>query len=412
VNREQDVKILFPVCFPAWGLQFGMTPGAICGYNFPRISSSVLEKSAVPNLPTCQPVNILENIMPLPKIDETYFTHFLVDLLNVPSPTGFAEPAIAFVEKELSQYKQLQLSRTRKGALIVKWEVASSQPPVALTAHVDTLGAVVKEIKPGGRLKLSRIGGLQWNSVETEGVWVITSKGEKIRGSVLVDTASAHAHGAKAAETPRDDDHMEVRLDAPTASEQETRGLGICVGDCVAFDPRVEVTNGFIRSRFLDDKACVANLVAAIKSLADAGQSPTRTTYFHISNYEEVGHGAAVGIPAEAAELVAVDMAVVGNGQESDEFHATLCVKDSSGPYHEGLNKKMRAIAEKNQIPYKTDVYPFYGSDGEAFWFAGGDVAVSLIGPGIDASHNYERAHLDGLNATTRWVMAYLLSEK
>lgn len=353
----------------------------------------------------------------LPQINTDFFIDFLVKLLNIPSPTGFAEPAIAFVEKELSQYKQLELSRTRKGALVAKWDLSkqigrgmqSNLPPVALTAHVDTLGAVVKEIKPNGRLKLSRIGGVQWNTVETEGVWVFTSKGSTIRGSVLIDTASGHVHGGAGGETPRNDDHMEVRLDARTTSVKETRELGINIGDCVAFDPRVEVTNGFIRSRFLDDKACVANIVAAIKSMADADLHPTRSVYFHISNYEEVGHGAAAGIPSDVAELVTVDMAVVGAGQESDEFSATLCIKDSAGVYHEGLNKKMRALAEKNAIPYKTDVYPFYGSDGEAFWRAGGDVALALIGPGIDASHNYERAHMDGLNATTNWIMAYLL---
>jgi putative aminopeptidase FrvX len=347
--------------------------------------------------------------MSLPTIDQEYFINFLVKLLNIASPTGFAEPAIAFVEKELSQYKQLELSRTRKGALVAKWKVESDLPPVALTAHVDTLGAVVKEIKSNGRLKLSRIGGLQWPSVETEGVWVFTSKGEKIRGSVLIETASGHVHGAEGSKTPRDDERMEVRLDVKTISEKETRELGINIGDCVAFDPRVEVTNGFIRSRFLDDKACVANLVAAIKSMAESGQSPKRSVYFHISNYEEVGHGASAGIPPEVAELVTVDMAVVGRGQESDEFHVTLCTKDGGGPYHFGLNNKLRALAEKHNIPYKTDVYVFYGSDGEAFWRAGGDVALALIGPGIDASHNYERAHMDGLNATTNWIMAYLL---
>lgn len=349
--------------------------------------------------------------MSLPSIDQGYFVDFLVKLLNIASPTGFAEPAIAFVEEELSQFPQLTLSRTRKGALVAKWEVESELPPIALTAHVDTLGAVVKKIKKNGRLKLSRIGGLQWNTVETEGVWVFASKGEKVRGSVLIDTASGHVHGAAGSETKRNDEHMEVRLDVRTTSDKETRVLGINIGDCVAFDPRVEVTNGFIRSRFLDDKACVANLVAAIKSLADAGQSPERTVYFLISNYEEVGHGAAAGIPSDVTELVTVDMAVVGKGQESDEFSATLCIKDSGGVYHGGLNKKLKAVAEKHNIPYKTDVYPFYGSDGEAFWRAGGDVALALIGPGIDASHNYERAHMDGLNATTNWIIAYLLSD-
>jgi putative aminopeptidase FrvX len=347
--------------------------------------------------------------MTLPAIDEKYFTDFLVNLLNIASPTGFASPAIDFVEKELSKYKQIQVTRTRKGALLAKWEVKSNLPPVALTAHVDTLGAVVKEIKPNGRLKISKIGGIQWPSVETEGVWIFTAKGQKIRGSVLIDNASGHIFGPAGAETPRSDEHMEVRIDARTTSSKETRELGINIGDCVAFDPRVEVTNGFIRSRFLDDKACVANIIAAIKSLADSGQSPTRSVYFLIANYEEVGHGASAGIPDEVIELLTVDMAVVGRGQESDEFNVTLCIKDSGGVYHEGFNQKLRAIAEKHGIAYKTDVYPFYASDGEAFWKAGGDVAVSLIGPGIDASHNYERAHMDGLNATTNWILAYLL---
>jgi putative aminopeptidase FrvX len=286
--------------------------------------------------------------MSLPTINQEYFVDFLVKLLNIASPTGFAEPAIAFVEKELSQYKQLELSRTRKGALVAKWDsstttgrgMQSNLPPVALTAHVDTLGAVVKEIKSNGRLKLSRVGGIQWPSVETEGVWVFTSNGEKIRGSVLIDTASGHVHGAEGSKTPRNDDHMEVRLDARTTSAKETRTLGINIGDCVSFDPRVEVTNGFIRSRFLDDKACVANVVAAIRSLTEAGLSPARTVYFHISNYEEVGHGAAAGIPSDVAELVTVDMAVVGAGQESDEFSATLCIKDSGGRVSRGLEQK------------------------------------------------------------------------
>jgi putative aminopeptidase FrvX len=338
--------------------------------------------------------------MSLPAINQEYLVDFLVKLLNIPSPTGFAEPAIAFVEKELSQFPQLELSRTRKGALIARWNVESDAPPVALTAHVDTLGAVVKEIKENGRLRLSRIGGVEWPTVETEGVWIFTSNGQKIRGSVLVETASGHIYGQDMKQTPRDDDHMEVRLDARTLSKEETRALGISIGDCAAFDPRVEVTNGFIRSRHLDDKACVANIVSAIKSLVDAGQSPTRSVYFHISNYEEVGHGASAGIPAEVEELLTVDMAVVGKGQESDEFHATLCIKDAGGVYHEGLNRKLRVLAEQHNIPYKTDVYRFYASDGEAFWRAGGDVAVALIGPGIDASHNYERTHTDALIAT------------
>ena len=147
-----------------------------------------------------------------------------------------------------------------------------------------------------------------------------------------------------------------------------------------------------------------------MQALAQAGRKPQRTTYVLVSNYEEVGHGASAGIPAEVEELIAVDMAAVGEGQTSDEFHSTLCVKDSGGPYHHGLSQKLRRLAEEAGIAYKVDIYPYYGSDGEACWRAGGDVAVALIGPGVDASHNYERTHTDALRATTQWILAYLLN--
>jgi putative aminopeptidase FrvX len=346
----------------------------------------------------------------LPAIDKEHLIEFLVTLLNTPSPTGFTEQAITLVESELAGYSQLKLSRTRKGALVAVWEGLNHDSPRALTAHVDTLGAMVKEIKPSGRLAITRIGGLLLPGVESEGCWIHTAIGEKVRGSLLVNTASVHVHGQKAMETKRDEQGMEIRLDARTASSDETNKLGIHVGDLVSFDPRVEVTEGFIRSRYLDDKAGVAAILAATKSLTKSGLTPAQRTYIHISNYEEVGHGASAGIPDEVTELVAVDMAAVGEGQTSDEFHATVCVKDSGGPYHHGLNQKLRALADQYDVPYKVDIYPNYGSDGEAFWRAGGDVAVALIGPGVDASHNYERTHTEALLATTNWILAYLLS--
>lgn len=343
--------------------------------------------------------------------DKTYLLDFLTQLLNTPSPTGFTAAAVDLTEAWLAAFPQLKLARTRKGALVATWPGQRSDALRALTAHVDTLGAMVKEIKPNGRLLLTAIGGVAWSTVEAEGVTVHTHSGGTVRGSILVKTASMHVYGRKLNETTREDANMEVRLDARTTSPEETRALGIEVGDFVVFDPRVEVTNDFVRSRHLDDKACVANILAAIKDLADAGQTPVQTTTFLISNYEEVGHGASTGFPADTAELVAVDMAAVGEGQNSDEFHATLCLKDSGGPYHYGLSAKLRKLAEDNAIPYKTDIYPFYGSDGEAWWRAGGDAAVALIGPGVDASHNYERTHWEALDATTRWISAYLLAE-
>jgi putative aminopeptidase FrvX len=345
----------------------------------------------------------------LPPIDADYLVNFLTGLLNIPSPTGFTGEAIASVEKSLASFPELELARTRKGALVATWPGLRDDARRGLTAHTDTLGAMVKEIKSNGRLKLSRLGGFAWNTVEGEGCTVFTRQGTTVRGSLLLTKASAHVHSSDVGDLKRGEDNLEVRLDVRTGAAEETRALGIDVGDFVVFDPRVEVTNGFVRSRYLDDKACVACLVAAIQAIHHAGLKPAQTATFHISNYEEVGHGAASGFPGDLAELLVVDMAAVGDGQASDEFHATLCVKDSGGPYHHGMSERLRQLAEQYGIPYKVDIYPYYGSDGEAYWRAGGDVAVALIGPGVDASHNYERTHIDALLATTRWVLAYLL---
>jgi putative aminopeptidase FrvX len=346
----------------------------------------------------------------IPEVNQEFLLNFLTGLLNTPSPTGYTEAAIEYTRQALAGFPKLSLSINRKGALIAAWPGQRSDAPRALTAHGDTLGAMVKEIKLNGRLRLTRLGGLVWNAVETEGCTVFTNQGPTVRGSLLIDKASVHVYAKATTDTERNDEHMEVRLDALTGSDKDTRALGIQVGDFVAFDPRVEYNEGFLRSRFLDDKACVACIVAAAKAIQDAGLQPLQTTYLHISNYEEVGHGASTGFPAEVTELLTVDMAAIGEGQASDEFHATLCVKDSGGPYHHGLSQRMRRLAEENGIPYKVDTYPYYGSDGEAFWRAGGDVAVALIGPGVDASHNYERTHVDALIGTTQWCLAYLLS--
>jgi putative aminopeptidase FrvX len=344
-------------------------------------------------------------------IDADFVREFLVGLLNIPSPTGHTDEAVTYIERACAPLG-LPMHRTHKGALILDWAGQSATAPRAITAHTDTLGAMVKEIKDNGRLKLTKIGGFAWNTVEGEGCQVFTASGKAVRGSLLITAASSHVYGAETSESKRDDDHMEVRLDERTTSEVETRALGIQVGDYVAFDPRVEVSPaGFIRSRHLDDKACVASVLGAIKALQTAGLPPAQRTTFHISTYEEVGHGGAAGFPPDLAELLAVDMAAVGRGQESDEFNVTICVKDGSGPYHPEMNRKLARLAEAAGLPYKFDIYTYYSSDGSAYWKAGGDVRVGLIGMGVDASHNYERTHMDGIVRTAQLIAEYLRSE-
>lgn len=343
-------------------------------------------------------------------IDTDHLLEFLVELLAIPSPTGYTEEAIAYVRQRFA-HLPLEMALTPKGTLVATWAGERDDAPRALTAHVDTLGAMVQQIKPNGRLQLVALGGLQWPSVEGEGVTVHAGDGRALRGALLPVAASGHATPPDLRNAVRDFDSMEVRLDARTSSGPQTEALGIRVGDFVSFDPRVEVGDaGFIRSRFLDDKACVAAIFGALEALHAAGLRPKQRTTVHISNYEEVGHGAAAGLPSDLADLVTVDMAVVAPGQASDEFAVTICARDGGGPYDLSLRRELEGLARAHDLRYCTDVYLYYRSDGEAYWYAGGNVRVGLIGPGVDASHHYERTHREALENTARLIAAYLLS--
>lgn len=348
--------------------------------------------------------------MPRFEIDRDYLTRVLVDLLNTPSPTGYTDWGISFVQNELDSLG-IPSTITRKGALVATLEGISSNEPRAMTAHIDTLGAMVKAIKSNGRLKLTALNGLVWPTVESEGVWVQTRSGRQIRGSVVLANGAAHVN-REVKTTQRNEDTLEVRLDERTSSDHDTRLLGIDVGDFVSFDPRVELSeSGFIRSRFLDDKACVACLLAAIKVLRDFGVTPAQTTTILISNFEEVGHGGMDSLPENLAEYVVLDMAALGDGLQGDEYHCSICVKDSNGPYSRQLTEKLRGIAERAGIDIKADVYPYYGSDGGAYWNSGGRAEVALIGPGVDTSHGYERTHTDAIYDTALLAAEYLVED-
>lgn len=344
------------------------------------------------------------------EISTDYLLRTLEDLINTPSPTGDTDWAVSFVEQEL-QSMGVSTFKTTKGALVAHFQGLRDDRPRALSAHIDTLGAVVAQIKPNGRLKMSALNGVNWPTVESEGVTVMTRSGQGIRGSVVLSNGAVHVNKNASSEA-RNADTLEIRIDERTNSADETRLLGIEVGDYVYFDPRYESNpSGYVRSRFLDDKACVACALAAIKAMTDAGISPAQRTHILLSNHEEVGHGGMDSLPEDLQEMLVLDMAVVGDGQNGSETNCSVCIKDSSGPYSKDLTDRIRNIADQAGVELKPDVYPYYGSDGSAYWRSGGKAQVALIGPGVDTSHGYERTHLDALRDTSTLVAEYLVED-
>lgn len=336
--------------------------------------------------------------------------NYITKLCSIPSPTGFTSNIMDYVQAEIESFGYTPV-RTAKGGLMVSVKGVDDSKHRVVTAHLDTLGAMVRAIKPDGRLKMDLVGGFVYNAIEGENCTIHVAKnGKEISGTILMHQTSVHVY-RDAGTAERNQTNMEIRLDEKVTTADEARALGVEVGDFISFDPRVIVTeSGFIKSRHLDDKVSAAILIKLLKTYQEKNIQLPHTTHFYFSAFEEVGHGANSSLPAETVEYLAVDMGAMGDDQTTDEYTVSICVKDGSGPYHYELRQHMVALAEKNNIPYKLDIYPYYGSDASAAMRAGAEVKHALLGAGIESSHSYERTHTDSVEATEHLVDAYLKS--
>lgn len=337
----------------------------------------------------------------------TYAVEKAVELLAIDSPTGFTKVAADWVKKEFEALG-FSATLTNKGGVLVDLGGADAENALLLEAHTDTLGGMVAEVKGNGRLRLTNLGGMRAENSETENVRVYTRAGRVIEGTLQLCNASVHVNGAFA-DTKRSFDTTEVLLDENVKSADDARALGIEVGDIVCFDPRTRVTaSGYIKSRFLDDKLSVGILLGFAKYLADNRIPLSRRVYVHVTVYEEVGHGGAASVPAGVTEAISVDMGCVGDGLTCTERQASICAKDSGGPYSYEVVGKLIDAARATGADYAVDVYPHYGSDVEATLGGGADVRHGLIGSGVYASHGYERSHRDGVKNTLLVLRGYL----
>jgi putative aminopeptidase FrvX len=343
------------------------------------------------------------------QIQTEEIVQFIKELVHIPSPSGNTEAAIQYM-KAFFEENNISYTITNKGAILATIKGEDDSKHRLLTAHVDTLGAMVKEIKADGRLKLDKIGGYHFNTVEGEYCNVHTADGKSYSGTILLHQTSAHVYKGMG-EIKRDESNMEVRVDQMFHTKKDAEDAGISVGDFVSFAPRFEETeSGFVKSRHLDDKASVAILMHVMKQIQKNKTSLPYTTHFLISNNEEIGYGGNSNIPAATVEYLAVDMGAIGDGQATDEFTVSICAKDSGGPYHYGLRKHLVELAKRLKIGYKVDIYPYYGSDATAAIRAGADIVHGLIGPGIDASHAFERTHVQSLEHTASLIKEYIQS--
>lgn len=348
--------------------------------------------------------------MSLPRIDIDYLLATLKALLEIPSPTGYTDTVVRHVSEELESLG-VHVELTRRGAIRARIPGAISRPARAIVSHVDTLGAQVKRLKDNGRLEVVAIG--HWSARFAEGARVtLFTEAGTYTGTILPLKASGHTFADEIDKQPVGWEHVELRVDALSRNRADLKRLKIDVGDIIAVSPQPEfLDNGFIVSRHLDNKAGVAVMLASIKSMLDAGITPTVDMYWVFTIAEEVGHGASSVLLPDIASLVAIDNGTQAPGQNSDEFGVTIAMADMTGPFDYHLSRKLIALCRQHEIRFQRDVFRYYRSDLASAVEGGADVRTALITFGIDASHGYERIHVHALRSLAELVCGYAMSE-
>lgn len=333
-----------------------------------------------------------------------YILEVLEKIVNTPSPSGCTGKVMELVRKEAEGFG-FQTEFNRKGGLIITVP-GKSERVTGFSAHVDTLGAMVRSVRANGTLALTQVGGMMMEAIEGSYCKILTRDGREFTGTIQTKEPSVHVW-ENCHELKRTEENMEIRLDEIVKTKEDVEKLGIGAGDFISFDPKFVVTErGFVKSRHMDDKASVSLLLGLLKYMYDTGKKPVQTLKILISNYEEVGHGCSY-IPQDVEELIAVDMGCVGDDLNGDEYRVSICAKDSRGPYDFDLTNELIHLAKEYGIGYTVDVFPHYGSDVSAALAGGNNIRGALIGQGVSASHGQERTHVRGLAETFRLMAAY-----
>ncbi|MFP5308075.1 MAG: osmoprotectant NAGGN system M42 family peptidase [Actinomycetes bacterium] len=348
-----------------------------------------------------------------PDVDVEWLTQVLVDLARIPSPTGRTDQVMQYVGDLLVDELGLEVALTRRGAMVATLGGVQDSPDRAVIVHSDTIGAMVREVLPSGRLALVPVGTHSARFAEGSRVTIFTDEpGVVHTGTILPTMASGHAFGDAIDTQGVGWDHVEVRVDAHVRSPEDTAALGIRIGDHVAMQALPEVTpTGFVKSRHLDDKAGIAAVLAGLRGLLRAEVELPVTAHLLVTISEEVGHGASHGLHTDVAEMVSVDAAVVAPGQASTETGVTIAMQDLHGPFDYHLTRKLLRLGEAHGLEVHRDVFRYYRSDVAAALEAGAETRAALIGFGVDATHGFERTHLDSLRQTAELVALYLQTD-
>lgn len=166
------------------------------------------------------------------------------ELINIDSPSSYTKSAINYLKENIAKFN-FETTLSNKGNLIVSIPGKDTSHTIGLSAHVDTLGLMVRSIKSDGKLAFTRIGGPMLPTLDGEYCRILTREGKIYTGTILSTTPAAHVF-PDATSAPRKEDTMEIRIDEIVYSKEDTEKLGIQNGDIIAIEPKFTVTEAVL----------------------------------------------------------------------------------------------------------------------------------------------------------------------
>lgn len=308
-------------------------------------------------------------------------------------------------EQEINQYLLHRLAglgvthwQDEADNVIVKIPGHQEAGAIAITAHKDEIGGIVKSLEPDGRIAVRRLGGsFPW--IYGEGVVDFLGDHQVIQGILSFGSRHVSHESIQKSQQAGEAVTWETAWVETKSSWQALQEAGIRPGTRMVVGKHRKQPcrlGDYIASYTLDNKASVAILLA----LAERLQSPPRTVYLVFSAKEEVGAvGALYFSQRQSLEaLIALEICPLSDEYPiADGVAPVLLAQDKYGLYDQDLNHQLVAAADQRQVPIQQAIISGFGSDGSIAMAFGHVPRAACLSFPTQNTHGYEIAHLGAI---------------
>ncbi|KDS92198.1 peptidase M42 [Halorubrum saccharovorum] len=333
----------------------------------------------------------------------------LCELTEARGVPGYEDEVREIVRREFAD----RADRVRTDAMgnVVATVEGDSDYSVAVAAHMDEIGFMVRHVTDEGFVQVDPLGGFDARVLRAQRV---TVHGEEDLTGVI---GSVPPHTLTDEQREEDDEVSDVYIDVGRDAEAVEELVG--VGDLITPDQTTTRMGDRITGKALDDRICLFATLEAAARIED----PDVTIHFAATVQEEVGlRGArALGVDIDPDLAIALDVTVANDvpqiGDAADAVTelgegTAIKLKDSSVITSPKVHGRLTDVAETEGIDHQHEVLPAGGTDTAGFQNTAGAKPVGAISIPTRYLHTVtETADGDDVAATIDLLTAFLESE-